>query len=234
MFLGGAPNDDKKVVKAFIGLTSNASTALKRHPKVSPNPLGPHAFTRCFSIPVLRLWPSIMKWQMPAINGLESLTRSHLDGSFEFRHSRISVTAPPSHSRRHSSFRISSSISFSMSDVHRSELMSFTILSDLLGNWNRHLAATGCVVDARRSRKAVREDEQLSPVHRCYVAHRQTAHTDVSQGALSSHRHCYNFICELCMTVLLEEFRFADGIYPGLPHRSQRHRPSSTEEFYPW
>lgn len=37
-FLGGAPSDDKKVVKAFIGLTSNASTALKRHPKVSFDP----------------------------------------------------------------------------------------------------------------------------------------------------------------------------------------------------
>jgi uncharacterized protein (DUF2461 family) len=33
-FLGGVPDDEKKVVKAFIGLTSNASTALKRHPKV--------------------------------------------------------------------------------------------------------------------------------------------------------------------------------------------------------
>ncbi|KAL1644503.1 hypothetical protein SLS61_008771 [Didymella pomorum] len=32
-FLGGAPDDEKKAVKAFIGLTSNASTALKRHPK---------------------------------------------------------------------------------------------------------------------------------------------------------------------------------------------------------
>ncbi|KAJ4319670.1 hypothetical protein N0V94_003813 [Neodidymelliopsis sp. IMI 364377] len=32
-FLGGTSNNDKKVVKAFIGLTSNASTALKRHPK---------------------------------------------------------------------------------------------------------------------------------------------------------------------------------------------------------
>ncbi|KAJ4381239.1 hypothetical protein N0V86_003588 [Didymella sp. IMI 355093] len=32
-FLGGVPDDEKKVVKAFVGLTSNASTALKRHPK---------------------------------------------------------------------------------------------------------------------------------------------------------------------------------------------------------
>jgi hypothetical protein len=87
-FLGGAPNDDKKVVKAFIGLTSNASTALKRHPKVSPNSLGPHAFTWCSSIPVLRLWPSIAERQMPAINGLEGLTRSYLDGSVEVRYSR--------------------------------------------------------------------------------------------------------------------------------------------------
>ena len=34
-FLGRAPDDEKKVIKAFIGLTSNASTGLKRHPKVS-------------------------------------------------------------------------------------------------------------------------------------------------------------------------------------------------------
>ncbi|KAF1929323.1 uncharacterized protein M421DRAFT_419853 [Didymella exigua CBS 183.55] len=34
-FLAGAPDNEKKVVKAFIGLTSNASTALKRHPKVT-------------------------------------------------------------------------------------------------------------------------------------------------------------------------------------------------------
>ena len=37
-FLGGAPDNEKKVVKAFIGLTSNASTALKRHPKVTSPP----------------------------------------------------------------------------------------------------------------------------------------------------------------------------------------------------
>jgi hypothetical protein len=105
-----------------------------------------------------------------------------------------------------------------MSDVHRSELISFTILSDLLGDWSRHLAVTGCVVDARCTIEAVCEDKQLSPVYRCYVAHVQTAYTDMSQGALSSHRHCYDFIRELCMTVLLQEFRFADEICPGLPH----------------
>lgn len=33
-FLGGVSASEKKAVKAFIGLTSNASTALKRHPKV--------------------------------------------------------------------------------------------------------------------------------------------------------------------------------------------------------
>lgn len=33
-FLGGGPDDEKKVVKTFIGLTSNASNALKRNPKV--------------------------------------------------------------------------------------------------------------------------------------------------------------------------------------------------------
>ncbi|XPS94958.1 hypothetical protein M3J09_004256 [Ascochyta lentis] len=35
-FLGGIPDSEKKVVKAFVGLTSNASTALKRHPKDYP------------------------------------------------------------------------------------------------------------------------------------------------------------------------------------------------------
>ncbi|KAF3048305.1 hypothetical protein E8E12_011662 [Didymella heteroderae] len=35
-FLAGAPDDEKKAVKAFIGLASNASTALKRHPKDFP------------------------------------------------------------------------------------------------------------------------------------------------------------------------------------------------------
>lgn len=35
-FLGGVSTVEEKVVKAFVGLTSNASTALKRHPKVSP------------------------------------------------------------------------------------------------------------------------------------------------------------------------------------------------------
>ncbi|KAF2629734.1 hypothetical protein BU25DRAFT_489737 [Macroventuria anomochaeta] len=35
-FLGGTPDNEKKVIKAFIGLTSNASTALKRHPKDFP------------------------------------------------------------------------------------------------------------------------------------------------------------------------------------------------------
>lgn len=34
-FLGGVSTDEAKVVKAFVGLTSNASTALKRNPKVS-------------------------------------------------------------------------------------------------------------------------------------------------------------------------------------------------------
>ncbi|KAJ8105936.1 hypothetical protein OPT61_g9873 [Boeremia exigua] len=33
-FLGGAPDNEKKVVKAFVGLPSNSSTALKRNPKV--------------------------------------------------------------------------------------------------------------------------------------------------------------------------------------------------------
>lgn len=36
-FLGGVSTDDAKVVKAFVSLTSNASTALKRNPKVSLN-----------------------------------------------------------------------------------------------------------------------------------------------------------------------------------------------------
>ncbi|KAF3008764.1 hypothetical protein E8E13_010251 [Curvularia kusanoi] len=35
-FLGGVSTDEAKVVKAFIGLTSNASTALKRNPKDFP------------------------------------------------------------------------------------------------------------------------------------------------------------------------------------------------------
>ena len=34
-FLGGVSTDEAKVVKAFVSLTSNASTALKRNPKVS-------------------------------------------------------------------------------------------------------------------------------------------------------------------------------------------------------
>ncbi|KAJ4989263.1 hypothetical protein SVAN01_05168 [Stagonosporopsis vannaccii] len=34
-FLGGAPDNETKIVKAFVGLPSNASNALKRHPKVS-------------------------------------------------------------------------------------------------------------------------------------------------------------------------------------------------------
>ncbi|KAF2737521.1 hypothetical protein EJ04DRAFT_417914, partial [Polyplosphaeria fusca] len=32
-FLGGVANDEKKAVKAFVGQTSNQSTALKKHPK---------------------------------------------------------------------------------------------------------------------------------------------------------------------------------------------------------
>ncbi|KZM20904.1 hypothetical protein ST47_g7940 [Ascochyta rabiei] len=35
-FLKGVPENEKKVVKAFVGLTSNASTALKRNPKEYP------------------------------------------------------------------------------------------------------------------------------------------------------------------------------------------------------
>jgi hypothetical protein len=34
-FFGGVPEDEKKAVKAFINQTSNRSTALKKHPKVS-------------------------------------------------------------------------------------------------------------------------------------------------------------------------------------------------------
>lgn len=53
-FLGRAPNDEKKVIKAFIGLTANASTALKRHPKVSTSFFGSRTFPWRYSKFVLR------------------------------------------------------------------------------------------------------------------------------------------------------------------------------------
>ncbi len=182
-FLGGAPNNEKKVVKAFIGLDYNASNALKRNPKVSLKIQTPDIRTERSPVILLYSMDAIIPQPMLVIDGsLKSTRLVYYNARWQpdphFQAFEVMVHADDERLRQ----RWETMVKLGNCPIHGSDCY---WLFQLMPN------ATGCSVAARQLASCA-----CSPM--LSSAQRQRNYRRVLQKEADIQRHSHDFICGSC------------------------------------